>query len=53
LRGIHQGEFAGIAPTGKSVTETGITILRFAEGMIAEGHVETSGPSLEEQLTAS
>jgi predicted ester cyclase len=53
LRGTHQGEFAGIAPTGKAVIETGITILRFAEGQIAEGHVETSGPDLEQQLASS
>jgi len=50
LRGTHQGEFAGISPTGKAVTETGITILRFAEGKIVEGRHETSSPGLAEQL---
>lgn len=34
--GIHQGEFMGIAATGKAVTLTGITILRLADGKIAE-----------------
>ena len=50
LRGTHQGEYAGIPPTSRAVTETGITILRFAEGKIAEGHVETSRPGLSQQI---
>ncbi len=35
-RGTHQGEYMGIAPTGKTVTATGITIDRIADGKIAE-----------------
>ena len=35
-RGTHQGELMGIAPTGKRVTITGITIARFADGKIVE-----------------
>lgn len=35
--GIHQGEFAGIPATGKSVTITGINIHRVADGQIQEG----------------
>jgi steroid delta-isomerase-like uncharacterized protein len=35
-RGTHQGELMGIAPTGKQVTVTGITISRIAGGKIAE-----------------
>ena len=35
-RATHQGELLGIAPTGKQVTMNGITILRVAEGRIAE-----------------
>lgn len=34
--GVHQGEFMGIAATGKTVTLTGITIMRLAAGQIAE-----------------
>lgn len=32
----HTGEFAGIAPTGKSLTLTGISIYRLANGQILE-----------------
>jgi steroid delta-isomerase-like uncharacterized protein len=35
--GIHQGEFAGIPATGKSVAITGINIHRVADGQIQEG----------------
>lgn len=35
-QGIHQGEYMGIAATGKAVTMTGITILRIENGTIAE-----------------
>ena len=34
--GIHTGEFMGMAPTGKKITATGISIHRIAEGKIAE-----------------
>jgi steroid delta-isomerase-like uncharacterized protein len=36
VRGTHQGEFMGIAPTGKSITLTGILISRFADGKVVE-----------------
>ena len=32
--GTHQGEFMGVAATGKKVTNTGISILSFAKGKI-------------------
>ena len=35
-RGTHTGELMGIAPTGKEVTVSGITISRLAGGKIAE-----------------
>jgi len=34
--GTQQGELMGVAPTGKQVTVTGITISRIADGKIAE-----------------
>jgi steroid delta-isomerase-like uncharacterized protein len=34
--GTHEGELFGIAPTGKQVTVTGISIERFKEGQIVE-----------------
>lgn len=35
-RGTHTGELMGIAPTGKEVTVSGITVARLAGGKIAE-----------------
>jgi steroid delta-isomerase-like uncharacterized protein len=35
-RGTHQGELMGIAPTGKQVTITGITIYRISGGKVEE-----------------
>jgi steroid delta-isomerase-like uncharacterized protein len=35
-RGTHSGEISGIAPTGKDVTVTGVTISRFAGGKVVE-----------------
>lgn len=36
-RGTHEGEFRGIASTGKQVMITGITVQRIAGGRIVEG----------------
>jgi steroid delta-isomerase-like uncharacterized protein len=36
-QGTHKGDFMGIAPTGKSITITGIEINRIASGKIVEG----------------
>jgi steroid delta-isomerase-like uncharacterized protein len=36
FRGTHEGEFMGIAPTGKQVTMAGIDIFRIGEGKIVE-----------------
>jgi predicted ester cyclase len=37
MRGIHRGEFRGIAPTGKKLDVTGIGIFRFSEeGKVVE-----------------
>jgi len=35
-RGTHKGDLMGIPPTGKQATITGITIMRIANGKIAE-----------------
>src|SRR5437773_4145834 len=35
-RGTHKGELMGIPPTGKQVIASGISILRVADGKIAE-----------------
>ncbi len=36
FRGTHQGDWRGIAPTGKQVTVQGIAILRTASGKVVE-----------------
>jgi steroid delta-isomerase-like uncharacterized protein len=36
MRGTHQGEFRGIAPTGNRITVTGIGIFRFSDGKVVE-----------------
>ncbi len=36
MRATHQGDFMGIAPTGKTVTMTGIELIRMADGKMAE-----------------
>lgn len=35
-RGTHDGEIAGIAPTGKEVTVTGLTITRLEDDLVVE-----------------
>jgi steroid delta-isomerase-like uncharacterized protein len=49
-RGTHQGDFAGIAATGKPITVTGITILRIVAGKIVDDRSETTNHTLATQL---
>ena len=51
-RGTHQGEYMGIAPTGRHVTFTGMRLFRFAENQIAESWVNLDERGLQEQLGA-
>ena len=46
----HQGDFLGIAPTGKRVTVTGISIHRISSGEIVEEWEEWDSLSLMQQL---
>ena len=48
--GTHQGEYHGIAPTGKAIAPTGITILRIVDGKVVEDRSETTVPSISGQL---
>jgi len=53
LQGIHQGEFQGVAPTGKRVTMCATNIDRIAHGHVVEHWVAAYSPSLLQQLTTS
>ena len=48
--GTHKGEFMGIPPTGKKVMITGISILRFEGGKIAEEWGEMDNMGMMQQL---
>jgi len=50
-QGTHQGEYGGIAPTGKQVKITGMDIFRVAHGKIVEVWAEVNMLGLMEQLT--
>jgi len=50
--GRHQGEFDGIAPTGKEVMWTEMAIFRVAGGRIVEGWTVEDRLSLMQQLGA-
>ena len=46
----HRGEFMGVAPTGKQVTVTGLTINRILNGKIVEEWAEWDNLGLMQQL---
>ena len=50
--GTHQGEFEGIAPTGKQVTWAEIAIFRMAGGRIVEGWMVEDRLGLMQQMGA-
>ena len=49
-RGTHQGPYRGLAPTGKRVTWTQISIVRLSEGRIVEDWPVADELSLLQQL---
>jgi steroid delta-isomerase-like uncharacterized protein len=51
-RGTHKGELFGIAPTGKQVTITGMTIDRFSGGKIVESWDNWDALGLMQQIGA-
>src|SRR5215217_3493261 len=53
FRGTHQGAFQGIAPTGRHVTLTGISIWRVDGGTIVESWHELDSLGLLQQLGVS
>jgi predicted ester cyclase len=52
MRGTHRGEWRGIAPTGKPVTNTGLSILRLRDGMRVEERVQSDQVGVMEQIGA-
>ncbi len=50
--GTHQGEFMGIAPTGRTVSFTEIGVLRIKGGQVVESWYESDILGLSSQLTA-
>jgi steroid delta-isomerase-like uncharacterized protein len=50
VRGTHQGELMGIAPTGREVRLTAIEIFRLANGKIAEQWVLVDNLGMLQQL---
>lgn len=49
-RGVHVGEFLGIAPTGKTITMPGIAIHRIADGKLVEHWAQIDQVSVLRQL---
>lgn len=52
VQGTHQGDYAGIAPTGKQVKFTGMDIFRLVDGKIVEVWAEVDMLGLMHQLEA-
>jgi steroid delta-isomerase-like uncharacterized protein len=50
--GTHQGEFMGVAPTGRHVTFTGMRLFLIADNKIVESWVNIDERGLQEQLGA-
>lgn len=49
-QGTHKGDLSGIAPTGKQIKISGVTIARLANGRMAEGWVNWDALGLMQQL---
>jgi predicted ester cyclase len=52
MRGTHRGEWRGIAPTGKPVTQTGFTLLRLRDGLRVEERAQADLLGVMEQIGA-
>jgi len=51
-RGTHKGVLMGIAPTGKQITNTGISVIRITAGKLAEAWVTWDTLGMMQQLGA-
>ena len=52
LTGTHQGDFLGVAPTGRSISARGVQIARFRDGQIVERWGSSDQMSILQQLGA-
>ncbi|MGI9599456.1 MAG: ester cyclase [Acidimicrobiales bacterium] len=52
FHGVHTGEFAGIAPTGRTVTRPSSAFFAIADGKVVEGTIVSDGRGLVAQLVA-
>ena len=50
MGGIHNGEFIGIAPTGKRITSTEICVQRIKDGRVVESWVEVDQLGMMRQM---
>jgi steroid delta-isomerase-like uncharacterized protein len=49
-RGTHKGDLRGIAPTGKQINISGVTVARLANGKLAESYVNWDALGMMQQL---
>ena len=49
-RGTHRGELKGVAPTGREITVTGISVVRISHGKFVQGWASWDAQGLTEQL---
>jgi predicted ester cyclase len=52
MRGVHKGDYMGIPPTGKQITNPFIIIYRIANGKIAEHWIQVDAVGMMQQLGA-
>jgi len=50
--GTHKGDLNGIAPTGKQISISGVTVVRFSNGKMVEGYVNWDALGMMQQLGA-
>lgn len=53
VKGMHTGEFMGLAPTGKQVTYSNTALFHIANGLIMEVWVSNDIPNIMNQITGS
>jgi predicted ester cyclase len=51
-RGVHKGDLNGIAPTGKQIAITGVSVVRFTGGKMVEGWINWDALAMMQQLGA-